>query len=71
MTEEIYNQVNMNGSKVNLKWKSKRGEGTRDQDEFSFKVKCDDENEAIEKLKSLIEETKEKGLMEESREVNK
>jgi len=50
--DDVQKSVSETEDKVVIKWKCKRGDGTRDEDKFSVKVKGDDVDEVAEKLKA-------------------
>ena len=70
---ETFDSVRKNVSETNepieLKWKTKRGNGTRDQDEFHAKVRGDDAQEVVAEMSALMEGviTDQAGLMSAAR----
>ena len=72
---ETFDSVRKNVSETNdpieLKWKTKRGSGTRDQDEFHAKVRGDDAQEVVAEMSALIDgvATDQGGLMDAVRRI--
>jgi hypothetical protein len=66
MTEH---RVNESADKIVLKAEVKRGTGTRDQDKIKIKVKDDDPTEAVLKLNKCIDQLRNEGTAEITREI--
>ena len=76
MTEnetETRHTVNESADKITLKWKCKRGNGTRDEDKFDVKVKGDDASEVADKLGEIIDKVEGvddgRGLIDAARDI--
>lgn len=52
--DETRHNISESADKITLKAKLTRGEGTRDQDKISVKVKNNDPEEAVEKLNETV-----------------
>ncbi|AFH22299.1 hypothetical protein OSG_eHP22_00085 [environmental Halophage eHP-22] len=66
MTEH---RVNESADKIVLKAEIKRGTGTRDQDKIKVKVKDDDPVEAVTKLNKCIDQLRNEGTADITREI--
>ena len=62
-------RINESADKIVLKAEIKRGSGTRDQDKIKVKVKSDDPTEAVSKLNKCIDQLRNEGTAEITREI--
>jgi hypothetical protein len=73
MTDETKTRhtVNESADKITLKWKCKRGNGTRDEDKFDVKVKGDDAQEVVGEMIAVMDgiATDQGGLMDAARDI--
>jgi hypothetical protein len=62
-------RINESADKIVLKAEIKRGTGTRDQDKIKVKVKSDDPVEAVSKLNKCIDQLRNEGTADITREI--
>lgn len=68
--DSVRKNISETEDKISLKWKTKRGNGTRDEDKFDVKVKGDDAEEVLDDMRELIRGVEgDDGLMDAVRDI--
>jgi len=69
--DDVRKTISESEDKITLKWKTKRGSGTRDEDKFDVKVKGDDPQEVVAEMVAVIDgiATDQGGLMDAVRDI--